>query len=209
MVPQQTITWKPLGELLVEKRLLTVDELDDALEEQALTGERLGAILIGRRIVASAVVTTVLAEQVGVELETEHGFGSGLFSRIAELNGNAEDELDGSAALSEGAGLMLIGVPPMPEIGRPALVVADELDRLRNELASERKRRRVLEAELRKLRKPKPPAKPTGPAAKAKPKPAPGKTARASAKISPARPKPAKAKTVKPTAGAKRSSRTA
>ena len=94
MVPQQIVTWRPLGEILVDRRLLTVDELDDALEEQAVTGERLGAILVGRRVVASAVLTKVLADQVGVELETQEGFGSGLFSRITELNGNGEAEAD-------------------------------------------------------------------------------------------------------------------
>ena len=86
------ISWKPLGELLVERGLLTTEELDDALREQEATGERLGAILVARKAVPSVVLTTLLAEQVGVPLETQSGFGSGLFSKIAERHGTAVPE---------------------------------------------------------------------------------------------------------------------
>ena len=215
MGAQQMVTWKPLGELLVERRLLTVDELDDALEEQSVTGERLGAILVGRRVVASAVVTTVLAEQVGVELETQDGFGSGLFSRIAELNGNGDLEPGLREVAHDAAELALVGLPATPEVERPALVVADELaielDRLRNELAAERKRRRVLEAELRKLRAA--PAKPARAAAKPRAKPAKTATGAKKAPASKASPpkaaKPKAAKTKAGSAAAKRPSRAA
>lgn len=209
------VTWKPLGELLVERRLLTVDELDDALEEQSVTGERLGAILVGRRVVASAVLTTVLAEQVGVELETQDGFGSGLFSRIAELNGNGDPEPGLREVAHDTVDLTLVGLPAMPEAERPALFVADELaielDRLRNELAAERKRRRVLEAELRKLRTA--PAKPARAAAKPKAKPArPAKAPKKAPASKASPPKTAKPKALKAkpgSAAAKRSSRAA
>src|SRR5688500_10259823 len=87
------ISWKPLGELLVERGLVTTEQLDDALEEQVATGERLGAILVARKVVASVVLTTLLAEQVGVELETQGGFGSGLFSKIAERHGTTGPEV--------------------------------------------------------------------------------------------------------------------
>ena len=212
MGAQQMVTWKPLGELLVERRLLTVDELDDALEEQSVTGERLGAILVGRRVVASAVVTTVLAEQEGVELETQDGFGSGLFSRIAELNGNGDLEPGLRDVAHDAAELTLAGLPGTPEVERPALVVADELaielDRLRNELAAERKRRRVLEAELRKLRAA--PAKPAKVAAKPKAKPAKAAKKTPASKTSPPKTaKPKAAKTKASSAAAKRSSRAA
>ena len=178
MVPQQMVTWKPLGELLVERRLLTVDELDDALEEQSLTGERLGAILVGRRIVASAVVTTVLAEQVGVELETQDGFGSGLFSRIAELNGNGDLELGGSAtSRTTRAELTLVGVPrdargragrcwSLPTSSRSSSTVfATSSPQSGSAAACSRRSSASCES--------RPPAKPTKAAAKAKPKPAP------------------------------------
>ena len=40
--------WRPLGELLVSKSLVTEDELELALTEQADTGRLLGAILVER-----------------------------------------------------------------------------------------------------------------------------------------------------------------
>ena len=86
------IAWRPLGELLVERGLLTTEQLDDALQEQESTGERLGAILVARKAVPGVVLTTLLAEQIGVELETQGGFGSGLFTKIAERHGTALPE---------------------------------------------------------------------------------------------------------------------
>jgi hypothetical protein len=87
MAQSNVIAWTPLGELLVERGVLTTEELDAALEEQEITGELLGAILVARKAVPGVVLTTLLAEQVGVELETQSGFGSGLFSKIAERHG--------------------------------------------------------------------------------------------------------------------------
>jgi hypothetical protein len=94
------IGWK-LGELLVERGLLTIPQLESALEQQSRTGERLGAILVARRIVPSAVLTTILAEQVGVQLETQSGFGSGLFAEIARRNGGDETERSELAAVPQ------------------------------------------------------------------------------------------------------------
>ena len=166
---------------------------------------------VGRRVVASAVVTTVLAEQVGVELETQEGFGSGLFSRIAELNGNGYLEPGLRDVAHDAAELTLVGLPATPDVERPGLVLADELaielDRLRNEFAAERKRRRVLEAELRKLRAA--PAKPAKVAAKPKAKPAKATKTPASKASPPKTAKPKAAKTKAGSAAAKRSSRAA
>jgi hypothetical protein len=77
------ISWRPLGELLVERGLLTSRELDDALAYQADSGQLLGAILVERKLVTGAVLTAFLAEQAGVELEMEPGFGSGLLAKLA------------------------------------------------------------------------------------------------------------------------------
>ena len=140
----EVIAWKPLGELLVERGLLTPDQLDDALDEQARTGERLGAILVARKAVAGAVLTAVLAEQAGVELETQGGFGSGLFSKLARQEpgapparrSDARQSIDGEAA-SGG------------EAARAALYdPAYELSALRAELEQLRARNAQLEAEI-------------------------------------------------------------
>ncbi len=76
-VPQQL-----LGELFVEKGLITPEELQDALVEQKSSGERIGQILVKRGLVSGPVLTTVLGEQLGVKMEKQEGFGSGLWSEI-------------------------------------------------------------------------------------------------------------------------------
>ena len=146
MPPASVIAWKPLGELLVGRGLLTVTELDDALEQQERTGERLGAILVGRRIVAGAVLTMLLAEQVGVELEVEAGFGSGLFAEIARRNGTP------SAPKSESPPVV---AAPDESLHAAATAFDDpafEITALRAELELERARRAQLEAKLKTLR---------------------------------------------------------
>ena len=73
---------RPLGELLVTKGLVTNDELELALAEQADTGRLLGAILVERGYVSGPALAIALAEQYGVELKTERGFGTGLWAEI-------------------------------------------------------------------------------------------------------------------------------
>ena len=74
--------WRPLGELLVAKGLVTEDELELALTEQSDTGRLLGAILVERGYVSGPTLAVALAEQCGVELKTERGFGTGLWAEI-------------------------------------------------------------------------------------------------------------------------------
>ena len=89
--------WRPLGELLVEKGLVSPEELEHALEEQEATGRLLGAILVERRYVSGPALAIALAEQCGVELNTEPGFGTGLWAAIdrrhrAERGTNGDTE---------------------------------------------------------------------------------------------------------------------
>jgi hypothetical protein len=74
--------WKPLGSLLVEKGLVTQEELDIALVEHERTGRRLGEVLVDLGVVSGSGVTKVLLEQLGVDLSQEKGFGSGLRKEI-------------------------------------------------------------------------------------------------------------------------------
>jgi hypothetical protein len=74
--------WRPLGEMLVEKGLVTTDELEHALAVQKETGRLLGAILVERGYVSGPALAVALAEQYGVELRTERGFGTGLWAEI-------------------------------------------------------------------------------------------------------------------------------
>jgi hypothetical protein len=75
-------SWRPLGEMLVEKGLVTKEELEHALAVQEETGRLLGAILVERGYVSGPALAVALAEQYGVELRTERGFGTGLWAEI-------------------------------------------------------------------------------------------------------------------------------
>ena len=74
--------WRPLGELLVARGMITEAELDDALTQQIQTGQPLGEVLEKRGLLATAALTRVLADQYELELETEGGFASGLRGEI-------------------------------------------------------------------------------------------------------------------------------
>jgi hypothetical protein len=76
------IPWRPLGRLLVAKGLLSDDQLENALQEQALTGGRLGEILVELGFVSHRALSLTLAEQYGVDLPSETGFGTGLLAAI-------------------------------------------------------------------------------------------------------------------------------
>lgn len=60
-------SWRPLGELFVQRGLITHDELAGALDEQSRTGRRLGTILISRGIVSEPELTSALVEQIGID----------------------------------------------------------------------------------------------------------------------------------------------
>jgi hypothetical protein len=58
--------WKPLGRLLVDRGLLSVATLDEALDVQRTSGRLLGEILVERGWVAPEDVAETLAEQQGL-----------------------------------------------------------------------------------------------------------------------------------------------
>jgi type IV pilus assembly protein PilB len=57
---------KRTGELLIESGIITKAQLDDALEEQKKTGNKLGQILVERGFISSAVLGRVLQDQLDV-----------------------------------------------------------------------------------------------------------------------------------------------
>jgi hypothetical protein len=60
-------TWRPLGRLLVDKRLITEPELEQALLAQK-DDRRLGEILVERGLISGSELARVLSEQHGLEL---------------------------------------------------------------------------------------------------------------------------------------------
>jgi hypothetical protein len=57
---------RPLGRLLLERGVVSQEELDFALEDQHTSGRRLGEILVAQGSVSWATVAAVVAEQHGV-----------------------------------------------------------------------------------------------------------------------------------------------
>jgi type IV pilus assembly protein PilB len=55
-----------LGGLLVDRGIITTQQLENAIEEQKKTGRRLGIVLIDRGVVTPEVLLGVLSEQMGV-----------------------------------------------------------------------------------------------------------------------------------------------
>jgi hypothetical protein len=76
------ISWRPLGELFVEKGLLSEEQLEQALREQAATGGRLGDKLVDLGYVTRHALARLLAEQTGVEFDVDSGFGTGLLAEL-------------------------------------------------------------------------------------------------------------------------------
>jgi hypothetical protein len=113
-------SWKPLGELLLHKGLVTADELDRALTEQEQTGRLLGAILVERGYVSGPALAVALAEQYGVELEQQRGFGTGLWAEIDRRHREGRgSEPEENVVRLEPAKPPLEAVPdPDPELDR-------------------------------------------------------------------------------------------
>jgi hypothetical protein len=58
--------WLPLGELLIERRLLSRRQLELALQEHQRTGRRLGEVLVSYGFVSEQALAATLLEQVGL-----------------------------------------------------------------------------------------------------------------------------------------------
>jgi hypothetical protein len=61
--------WHPLGELLVERGLLSARQLELALVEQRRTGRRLGEVLVGLGFVSEQALAAMLLQQVGLSAQ--------------------------------------------------------------------------------------------------------------------------------------------
>ena len=66
-----------LGELLVEKGLITEAQLEHALAAQQQSGAPLGEILVGLGFASAPAMANALADQRGGPLRTEYGFSMG------------------------------------------------------------------------------------------------------------------------------------
>src|SRR6266851_2818509 len=64
-------SWRSLGELFVERGLISEAELERALAEQVATKRRLADILVRRGLVTGHDITNALMEQLGTEAPSQ------------------------------------------------------------------------------------------------------------------------------------------
>jgi hypothetical protein len=105
------ISWRPLGELFVENGLLSHEQLEQALAEQAAMGGRLGDKLVELGYVTRHALARLLAEQTGVEFDVDSGFGTGLLAELQRRKGGLPTPDDFSE-------------PPVTEHWTPTIVPA-------------------------------------------------------------------------------------
>jgi uncharacterized coiled-coil protein SlyX len=70
------IPWRQLGELLVERNVISDSALELALAEQETTLEPLGEILLAQGLVSVSELTDALVDQLGLELGEHASIGS-------------------------------------------------------------------------------------------------------------------------------------
>ena len=71
-----------LGSVLVEQGVVERDDVEQAVEAQPSSGERLGELLVSRGLICRPELDRAIASQSGLELDEEAGFGSGLRAAI-------------------------------------------------------------------------------------------------------------------------------
>jgi hypothetical protein len=140
--------WRPLGELLLSKNLIARNELDEALTEQEDTGKLLGAILVDRGFISGPALAIALAEQYGVELDQQQGFGTGLWAEIERRHRSERgiDEPEGSESLQPTA--TIVKLEPMQPPPSLEAVPDPEPDPQLEELEAENRR---LQEEIERL----------------------------------------------------------
>src|SRR5919204_633713 len=159
-----------LGLLLIEMGVVSPAQLDEALEIQARTGERLGEILIDRGFTSRLAIHDALAEQSQLFLEPESGYGTGLRAQLVKREGRGKSRAaEGSSDGEQEAGNVVFLHPEGPSEEMGSLVAAlaekdeqlearaeelresrEELDALRSERAAHRERHAELERLLAK-----------------------------------------------------------
>ena len=65
--PAPGLRWIPLGQLLVDGRILTEEQLQRALEHKATTGHRLGEVVVELGFTTERAIAGALAEQYELE----------------------------------------------------------------------------------------------------------------------------------------------
>src|SRR4030067_2018029 len=56
-----------LGQILIRNRIITEDQLEEALAKQRESGDSLGRVLIDLKMVSEGALTSLLARQIGLK----------------------------------------------------------------------------------------------------------------------------------------------
>jgi hypothetical protein len=148
------ISWRPLGELFVEKGLLTEGQLEQALGEQAALGGRLGDKLVELGFVTRHALARLLAEQTGVEFDVDSGFGTGLLAELQRRKSGLPTPDDFSEPTVAGPWTPTIihtSYEPQPSPQQPVMSTFAALEEMWARLAAAEARIGELEHELRAL----------------------------------------------------------
>jgi hypothetical protein len=117
-------TWLPLGELLVERRLLSQRQLELALQEHQRTGRRLGEVLVAFGFVSEQALASTLLEQVGLmDAKAEEPAPEPV--REPEAQPAPEPEPTAMPALRTAG--HLIEAEPEPQFEKPIVVRVEDL----------------------------------------------------------------------------------
>ena len=93
--PEDSASWRRLGDIFVERGFVTQEELDEALTRQRQTGERLGEALVAQGVISKFELAGALAEQMAVlgdpdtEVAAENGQPEGT---VHQLHGRDDAE---------------------------------------------------------------------------------------------------------------------
>ena len=87
-LPSMRLAWRPLGEILIERGLISPVELDDALRIQKNEGGRLGEILFACGRVSAVDLRDALAEQHGLDLRVERSSSRARMTSAETLRGS-------------------------------------------------------------------------------------------------------------------------
>jgi hypothetical protein len=127
MDSSKPISWRPLGQLFVEKGLLKEEGLEHALAVQEMNGGRLGDKLVELGYVTRHALARVLAEQYDVEFTVDTGFGTGLLGELERRQRGSEEIESAPEETAESAAPATGFIPGLYEVVKTPLAALEEV----------------------------------------------------------------------------------